>query len=140
MAGPSDEHDLTRASGGCCHVDGKTCPLRWLLVGGHVYDVTGNVVGTVDEESEELLSQHHATGKVTFLCRAAVEVLAIEPSRLQDREAFEEAWKAHPEYVELVRPYWATLERGLGMADGALDCPTWQGTPQRHVCFREVEE
>lgn len=137
--------DLTR--GGCCYVGGQVCPLRWKLANGHVYDHLGTDLGTLETfvaqytkskpRQQAIITQ--LTG-VTFVCKAAADVIAEDPKRINNRSALEAAWNQHAEYVALVRPQWAKIEQELGLAPGSYNCSTWRGTGTSECCFKETPE
>jgi hypothetical protein len=132
------------ATDGCCYVAGKVCPLRWLIDGGHVWDHLGTDLGTVEEfiaaYSTSTTVQQAVRDQiqgVRIVCRAAVDVLVNDPKLLANRTRFESAWKAHVDYVALVRPHWEQVEQRLGLAAGSYNCPTWKGTGAAQCCFAE---
>ena len=130
---------------GCCHVAGRPCPLRWKIVAGRIIEGPDLIDrGTVDAYINSLIQSRAGRDRakaqvqgVTYVCRAAVEVLAADAKLLTDRAGFESAWNAHPSYVALVRPEWAKIEQSLGLASGAYQCSTWRGTAVAQCCFAE---
>jgi hypothetical protein len=130
---------------GCCYVNGLPCPLRWKIVDGRIYegpDLTdlGTVVDLVNARwrqkqiREKVLEQVQG---ITYLCRAALEVVAADPSLILDRVAFEQAWDNHPDYVALVRPAWEAVEDRMGLARGEFQCSSWKGEGNQQCCFSE---
>lgn len=137
--------DLARD--GCCYVAGQVCPLRWKLVAGNVVDASGASLGTVAQVAASYGANKAQRDRVerqlqgvTFVCRAAVESIVADPTRLTDRPALEAAWHSHPDYVAQVRPAWAQVEQDLGLAEGAYNCGTWRGTGRPQCCFAETPE
>lgn len=132
---------------GCCWVDGAPCPLRIKIVDGSVVAPNGNTIGKVGNYVAEVHTTQSRRAEaleqlqgVTYACRAAVEVLATDPSLRRDRGAFEEAWNSHPDYVAQVRPHWEELEERLGLNPGSYQCSTWTGTGRPQCCFAETPE
>jgi hypothetical protein len=135
--------DLARD--GCCFVAGQVCPLRFKIVDGRIYEGPDLIDrGTVDEyiaanvkgkgNQDRVRAQ---VAGITFVCRAAVEVIAADGRLLSDRPAFETAWNEHPDYVRLVRPHWAAIEARLELEDGSYQCSSWRGTGLPQCCFAE---
>ena len=131
---------------GCCYVAGQVCPLRWKLEGGRVFDHQGTDLGTVTQfvngyvtgkpRRDELVNQ---LTNITYVCRAAADVLVNDTKLINNRPAFEQAWNAHADYVAQVRPHWAQIETDLGLSAGSYQCSTWQGTGRDQCCFAEPD-
>lgn len=134
-------------SDGCCYVNGAVCPLRWKIDAGHVYDAAGTDLGTVDAVIRQYAGPNPQRQRrvadqlqgVTFVCTAAVDVIANDPSLLTNRTAFEAAWSAHPRYATDVAPHWRALELANGWPAGSYDCPTWTGRAGPECCYAETQ-
>lgn len=135
---------------GCCYVAGAPCPLRLKIVDGRVYagpDLTD--LGTITEYVATLSTNRQVRQRaadqaqgLNIACRAAIEVIVQDASRLSDRAAFEAAWNTHPDYVALVRPHWEVIEENLGLTPGSYQCSSWTGSPgtaRAECCFAEPE-
>lgn len=136
--------------GGCCYVNGDVCPLRWDLRVNedtgvrHLYASDGTDLGPVEDYIRSVVkgrgNQDRAiaqTQAIRWACRAAVEVLASDSRLLTDRQAFADAWNAHPEYQAKVRIHWEALEDRLGLPAGSYQCSNWRGTDVPQCCFAE---
>lgn len=130
---------------GCCYVEGQPCPLRWKIQDGRILEGPGLVDrGTVDTYINSLVNGNQARNRakaqvqgVTYICKAAVEVIAADASRLNNRAALNAAWDSHPEYVALVRPAWERVEAMLDIPAGSYQCSTWRGVGDPECCFAE---
>lgn len=132
---------------GCCWVAGQVCPLRWKVVNGRVLEGPALVDrGTPSQAAALLTSNGAARTRITtqaqgatYLCRAALEVIAANSAVLTNRAALDAAWNTHAQYAALVRPEWAKIEERLGLAAGSYQCSTWMGTGVAQCCFAEDE-
>lgn len=137
--------DLVRD--GCCYVNGQVCPLRWKIEGGILYEGPdlidrGSVDAYIDSIINGKANRDRAKAQVqavTYVCRAAVEVIANDSKLLTDRPALNAAWDAHPDYVALVRPAWDALEAMRGLPSGSYNCSSWKGEAGSQCCFAEPQ-
>ena len=135
------------ATDGCCYVAGQVCPLRWKVENGIVYEGPnltdlGEYTSAVDTKIGGAKAKRDAAKAqvpgAKYLCRAALEVIAADPTIVNDRAGFEAAWNNHAEYVALVRPEWQKIEERNGLAPGSYQCSTWKGIGGiKQCCFAE---
>lgn len=94
------------ANDGCCYVHGRPCSLRWKIVNDHILEGPNLTdLGTVDACIDGLVGGRQAQDRakaqvqgVMYACRAAVAVVATDPSATSSRAAFLSSWASHPDY------------------------------------------
>lgn len=79
-------------SDGCCYVNGQVCPNRLDQTQAQAWLSGLNLRGA------RLRAAQDQIANITYLCRAALEAVAVDPSILTTRALFEAAWEARPEY------------------------------------------
>jgi hypothetical protein len=134
-------NEVTPERGGCCFVDGNVCPLRLMMVNGHVIDAEGTDLGTVDDwlkndkgVNNKAARERAATfaAGITFACHAAVQAVIDDPSLRADRVAFNEAWEAMIEQMAPeVHAHWDAI--------GMDYCSIWTGSGKPQCCFERSD-